>query len=217
MNQKQQLLQSLKEKGIPFPVLDAISKVSREDFISAELERMTYEDIPLPIGKGQTISQPYTIAVMLSMLDLKRGQKVLEIGSGSGYVLALISEIVGEKGRVFGMEVIPELGKKSRKSLSGYKNVRIYSKSGFSGLPEQAPFDRIIISAAHHEIPEKILSQLKNHGILVAPKGSRFEQDLLVLQREKNVFELKKKVPGFLFVPFVGNDYSETSLSNPLA
>ena len=204
MNRKQGLLHSLKERGISFPVLDAISKVQSEDFISAELERMAYEDIPLPIGKGQTISQPYTVAVMLSMLDLKKGQKVLEIGSGSGYVLALIAEIVGEKGRVFGMEVIPELGKKSRKSLSGYKNVRVYSKSGFSGLPEHAPFDRIIISAAHHEIPEKILSQLKNHGLLVAPKGSRFEQELVALQRNDNVFELTKRVPGFLFVPFVG-------------
>ena len=166
---------------------------------------MAYDDIPLPIGKGQTISQPYTIAVMLSLLELKKGQKVLEIGSGSGYVLALISQIIGEKGRVFGMEVIPELVKKSRKALTGYRNVRVYNKNGVQGLKEKAPFDRIIISAAVNEIPQELLHQLKpKGGILVAPKGSRFEQELVVIERKDNVFEIKKRVPGFLFVPFVG-------------
>ena len=205
MFKKHELLRSLSERGIPPKILEAFSAVERADFISAELERMAYDDIPLPIGKGQTISQPYTIAIMLSLLELKPGQKILEIGSGSGYVLALLSELIGEKGRVFGMEVLPELAKKSRKALVGYKNVRVFAKSGAQGLPDKAPFDRILISAAIHEIPEKILHQLKpKGGLLVAPKGSRFEQDLVVLQRKDNVFEIKKKVPGFLFVPFVG-------------
>ena len=205
MFKKHELLRGLAERGIQPRILEAFAEIDREDFIPAELEKMAYDDIPLPIGKGQTISQPYTIAVMLSLLELKKGQKVLEIGSGSGYVLALISQIIGEKGRVFGMEVIPELVKKSRKALTGYRNVRVYNKNGVQGLKEKAPFDRIIISAAVNEIPQELLHQLKpKGGILVAPKGSRFEQELVVIERKDNVFEIKKRVPGFLFVPFVG-------------
>ena len=205
MFKKHQLLRSLEERGIQPRILEAFAEIERADFVPAELEKMAYDDIPLPIGKGQTISQPYTIAVMLSLLELKKGQKVLEIGSGSGYVLALISQIIGEKGRVFGMEVIPELVKKSRKALTGYRNVRVYNKNGVQGLKEKAPFDRIIISAAVNEIPQELLHQLKpKGGILVAPKGSRFEQELVVIERKDNVFEIKKRVPGFLFVPFVG-------------
>ncbi len=204
MFKKHQLLKSLEERGIMPRILEAFAEVEREDFIPPEHEKMAYDDIPLPIGKGQTISQPFTIAVMLSLLELKKGQKVLELGSGSGYVLALISHIVEEKGRVFGLELLPELVKKSRKPLTGYRNVRVYNKNGMHGLKEKAPFDRIIISAAINEIPEELLHQLKNNGILVAPKGSRFEQDLVVIQRKDNVFEIKKRVPGFLFVPFVG-------------
>ena len=204
MFKKHHLLKSLSDRGIDPRVLEAFSAVDREDFVPADLENMAYEDVPLPIGKNQTISQPFTTAVMLSLLEPKKGQKILEIGSGSGYVLALLSSIVEEKGKVFGMELLSELAKKSRKPLMSYKNVRVYNKSGAHGLSEQAPFDRIIISAAINEIPEEILQQLKNNGILVAPKGSRFEQDLVVIQRKKNIFEIKKKVPGFLFVPFVG-------------
>ena len=106
---KQELLKRLKAFGFSKQILDAFSKVKREDFVFEKLEKETYEDTPLPIGHGQTISQPYTIAVMLSEIELKKGQKVLEVGSGSGYVLALISEIVREKGKVFGIEIISEL------------------------------------------------------------------------------------------------------------
>lgn len=205
MFKKHQLLRSLADKGIQPRVLEAFAAVDRADFISPELEKMAYDDVPLPIGKGQTISQPYTVAVMLSLLSLRSGQKVLEAGSGSGYVLALLSHIVEEKGRVYGVEVLSDLVKKSRKSLTGLKNIRVYNKNGAQGLKDKAPFDRIIISAAVNEIPQALLHQLKpKGGILVAPKGSRFEQELVVIERKDNVFEIKKKVPGFLFVPFVG-------------
>ena len=205
MFKKHQLLRSLEERGIQPRVLEAFAEIERADFVPAELEKMAYDDVPLPIGKGQTISQPYTIAVMLSLLELKPNQKVLEAGSGSGYVLALLSSIVGEKGQVFGMEVLSELVKKSRKSLTGSKNIRVYNKNGAQGLKDKAPFDRIIISAAVNEIPQELLHQLKpKGGILVAPKGLRFEQELIVIERKDNVFEIKKRVPGFLFVPFVG-------------
>ncbi len=200
---KQQLLKSLKEMGFSEKILDAFSAVKREDFVPPEFKYNAYEDTPLPIGSGQTISQPHTIAIMLSELDLRKGQKVLELGSGCGYVLALISKIVGNEGKVFGVEIISELAKKSKENLENYNNIKIYNKSGFRGLPEQAPFDRILVSAACRELPEELLGQLKEGGILVLPKGPRFEQELMVFQRKGNVFEIKKKIPGFIFVPFV--------------
>ncbi len=201
---KQELLESLKEKNFPQEILDAFSKVKREDFMPRNVKEMAYEDTALPIGNGQTISQPYTIALMLSLMDLKKGQKVLEIGSGSGYVLALLSEIVGEKGRVFGVELVKELAEKSKENLIDYGKIRVYNKNGINGLEEEAPFNSIIISAALRDIPEKLMGQLKVGGIIVAPKGSRFEQEIIAIQRKsKTEFEIKKRLPGFIFVPFV--------------
>lgn len=203
--EKQQLLQRLKAMGFSKKIINAFSDVKREDFVPEEFEGQTYEDTALPIGQGQTISQPYTIAVMLSELDLKPGQKILEVGSGSGYVLALISKIVGEKGRVFGLEVVKDLAKKSRESLrlDDYKNVEVHARNGFNGFPEKAPFDRILISAAVREIPKPLLEQLKDNGILVAPIGPRFQQDIMVIQKQGKEFTTKSKIPGFIFVPFV--------------
>jgi len=201
---KEQLLQSLQARGFPKKILEAFSKVLREEFIPEEIIDKAYEDTALPIGKGQTISQPYTIAIMLSELDPKTGQKILEVGSGCGYVLALLSEIVGKGGKVFGLEIVKELAEKSKENLHEYKNVRVLHKSGFEGFPDKAPFDRILISAAIREIPEPLISQLKVGGIIVAPKGSRFEQDIIAIKRKsKTEFELLKRIPGFIFVPFV--------------
>ena len=198
---KQQLLQSLKQKGFSKEILNAFSKVKRENFIPEELKPHAYEDTALPIGKAQTISQPYTIAVMLSLLELKKSQKVLEVGSGCGYVLAMISEIT--KSKVFGIEIIKELADKSKKNLKDYKNIEVYNKNGADGLKEKSPFSRILISAACEKIPKKLLSQLKNNGIIVAPVGSKYEQSLVAVQKIKNKFIIKKEIPGFVFVPFV--------------
>lgn len=203
---KQELLDSLGEKGFSGQIIEAFSKVKREDFIPKNVQPMAYEDTALPVGHGQTISQPYTIAVMLSLLELKKdkAQKVLEIGSGCGYVLALLSEIVGKNGKVYGMELLKELAEKSKANLADYGNIIVYNKNGSEGLPEKAPFDSIIISAALSHIPEKIMGQLKNKGTIVAPKGSRFEQELVAIQRKsESEFEIKNRVPGFIFVPFV--------------
>ena len=202
--EKEELLQSLREKKFPKEIIDAFSKVERQDFLPHSLKKMAYDDTPLPIGQGQTISQPYTIAIMLSELDLKKGQKVLEIGSGSGYVLALIAEIVGEKGKIFGLEIIPQLFKKSKENLENYRNVKIYKRNGSNGFPDEARFDRILVSAALRAVPEKLMEQLKHKGILVAPQGSRFEQEIIVIQRKTEAeFDMKKRLPGFVFVPFV--------------
>lgn len=202
---KHELIQGLKEKKFSPKIIGAFSKVPRENFVLEDAREMAYRDTALPIGSDQTISQPYTIAIMLSELQLKINQRVLEIGSGSGYVLALLSEIVGSKGQVFGVERIPELSEKSKKSLNLYSNVKVYLRNGADGLPQQAPFDRILISAALNEIPEKIMSQLnKKGGILVAPKGSRFEQEIIVIQRNSETeFQVLKRIPGFIFVPFI--------------
>ena len=200
---KQQLLERLKNVGFSEKIIEAFSAVSRENFLPEELKNQAYEDTALPIGNGQTISQPYTVALMLSELDLKNGQKILEVGSGSGYVLALISKIIEKNGKVFGVEIIKKLTKKSKDTLENYENIKIYNKKGSNGLPEEAPFDRILISAAVREIPKKLLDQLKDNGILVAPKGPVFEQNIVVIQRQGNKFVTKSEIPGFVFVPFV--------------
>jgi len=202
---KSQLLKSLKEQGFSKQVLDAFLKVKRENFVPRNLGHLAYEDRPLPLDSNQetTISQPSTIAIMLNMLDLKQEQKVLELGSGCGYVLALIAEIVGEKGEVYGVEIMPKLAEKSRENLKNYENVHVYNKNGRQGLEQVAPFDRILISAACEEIPKKVLEQLKYSGIVVAPIGSEYEQTLRSIQRNKNKFNPIKDIEGFMFVKFV--------------
>ena len=200
---KQQLIFSLKQKGFSKNILNALSKVPRENFIPFQIRNYAYEDTALPIGNGQTISQPYTIAEMLGMLELKKGQKVLEIGSGCGYVLALLSEIVGEKGKVYGIEIIKELIENSKQNLQTYKNIEIYNKNGAEGLKEESPYDRIIISAAIKEIPKQLTRQLKNKGILVAPVENQESQTLTSFQKLNDKLEIKKQLPGFVFVKFI--------------
>jgi len=202
---KLQLLDSLKKHGFSDEILRAFEKVRREKFISSEIEAYAYEDNALPIGKKQTISQPYTVAVMLNLLELKSGQKILEIGSGSGYVLALLSEIAGNLGEVFGIEIIESLAENSKKSLKEEKckNVQVYNKDGAFGLQEHAPFDRILISAACEEVPGALLKQLKNNGILVVPIGGEYEQTITAIKKENNKYITKNKIQGFRFVRFV--------------
>jgi protein-L-isoaspartate(D-aspartate) O-methyltransferase len=203
---KEELIRSLRNKGISQKTLDAFSKVKREDFIEKSLEHLAYNDGVISIGHGATISQPYTIAVMLNLLKLEKGQKVLELGCGCGYVSALISVIVGQEGRVYGKEIIPELFDKSKRNLIDYQNVEVYLGDGRRGLKEKAPFDRILISAACEEMPRRVKLQLKDKGIMVAPinqKGSKTYQDIRVIQRNKNKFDKIEEISTFMFVPFV--------------
>tara|TARA_Y100000310_G_scaffold163491_1_gene163295 strand:+ start:8195 stop:8896 length:702 start_codon:yes stop_codon:yes gene_type:complete len=231
-SQKQILIESLKQKGFSKEILQGFSKVKRENFVPKEIKEYAYEDTSLPIGNKQTISQPYTIAMMFSLLELKKGLKILEIGSGCGYVLALLSEIVGRgnlskrgqvKGEVYGIEIIKELSEKSKKNLKEYKNIKVYNKNGRLGLKEEVSamsqnqrkvkrrkpwcprFDRILISARNKEIPEKLVSQLKNNGIIVAPLGNSYVQSLTAFKKVKGKLKLKKEIPGFVFVPLVGD------------
>lgn len=205
MNHKKQvLIESLKEKGFPKSILDAFSKVRREDFIPENLKHRAYEDISLPIGFLQTISQPYTIAVMLKELKVRKRQRILEVGSGCGYVLALLSEIVGKKGKVYGVEVIKELFEKSEENLKDYENIEIYNRNGNLGLREKTPYDRILISARTGEIPKDLISQLKSKGILVAPVGNSYIQAITSFRKENGKLKVINEFPGFLFVPLVG-------------
>ncbi|MBI5803133.1 protein-L-isoaspartate(D-aspartate) O-methyltransferase [Candidatus Pacearchaeota archaeon] len=203
--QRENLLESLKEKGFSKEIVAAFSKVKREDFVPPEMKKNSYKDNALPIGEGQTISQPYTIAVMLKMLKIEKGQKVLEIGSGCCYVLALLSELAGRKGKVFGIEIRKELADMSKNALKNYKNVKVYHGNGKLGLPQNSPFDRIVISAATNDISKNLVSQLKEKGNVVAPIGKSYEFSQTLISYEKNKGKLveKEKHEGFLFVPLI--------------
>ena len=201
---KIELLASLKKHGFPKKVLDSFEKVKRENFVPERLVHMAYEDIALPIGSPgnqSTISQPYTIAEMLSLLDLKKGNKVLEIGSGSGYVLALINEITQEK--TYGIEIIKELAEKSTKTLKNNNQITVFNKNGSEGLDEFAPYDRIIISATLNQIPQAVTNQLKETGILVAPINKNYNHTLTSFRKINGNLTLQKELPGFAFVLFV--------------
>ena len=195
---KEDLIRGLKRQRIPEKILKAFEKIERNDFIPKEYRAEAYKDVALPIGYGQTISQPYTISFMLSILELRNNQKILEVGSGSGYVLALINEI-SKNSELFGIERIRELAEISRKVLERYNGIKIIYGDGSKGLPEKAPFDRIIVSATASEIPQKLLQQLSIGGIMVAPVRNS------IVKIKKFVNENKiEEYPGFVFVPLVG-------------
>lgn len=193
--QKSQLISSLRQKGFPEEILVAFAKVPREKFITEAQQSYAYEDIALPIGYEQTISQPFTIAFMLQLLEPKQGNKILEIGSGSGYVLALLSEII-KSGEIYGIEIVKELAIKSEQLLKNDSNIKIINKNGYNGLPEKAPFDRILISASAPRIPYHLMPQLSNSGILVAS----VKQSIFQLKKVNGKI-IKKEFPGFVFVP----------------
>jgi protein-L-isoaspartate(D-aspartate) O-methyltransferase len=152
-------------------------RVPRDEFVPAQYRAQAYEDHPLPIGDSQTISQPYIVAVMLDYLQLKPADKVLEIGTGSGYVTALLAELVGE---VFSIERHPALAEKAREVLArlGYKSAQVFTGDGTMGLPAHAPFDAILVSAAASALPQTLVSQLGNAGRMIIPVGSGESQRL---------------------------------------
>lgn len=182
-------------------------ETKRELFVPEREQEFAYVDEALPIGFGQTISQPSTIAIMLEMLELREGQKVLEVGSGCGYVLALLSKAVGARGKVFGIERVKELAEAARKNLAreGAENVTVLEGDGSLGLKENAQFDRILISAASPFVPKPLFDQLAEGGIIVAPVGDEFTQEILQLKKVKGK-PVKKNYAGsfFAFVPLKG-------------
>lgn len=181
-------------------VLEAISNTPRHKFVPAKYRFDAYSDGPLPIGEGQTISQPYIVALMTELLQLKGGEKVLEIGTGSGYQAAVLSPLVKQ---VYTIELIQSLADNSKAVLEklGYKNVTVKCGDGYQGWIEHAPFDRIIITAAPDEIPKELVKQLKVGGIMVVPVGTAFQELIIVTKTEKGI--IQEKSVGVRFVPMV--------------
>lgn len=194
---KPELIKSLIYHGFDKKIISAFEKVERENFVLPGNEEFAYDDTPLPIGHEQTISQPYTIAFMISLLEAGPGQKVLEIGSGSGYVLALLNELT-KGGEIYGVEIIPELLERSKGALKDYENIEIFQAEKMLGLPKLAPFDRILVSAAATKVPGELLSQLKDGGILVCPVN----HDIIKIKKEKTG-NRQTSFSGFSFVPLI--------------
>lgn len=183
-------------------VLDAMRKVPRHLFVPEFIRHSAYDDMALPIGDDQTISQPYMVAVMTELLELKGFEKVLEVGTGSGYQAAILAELAGE---VYTIERFSALADMARKRLTniGYENVYVMVGDGTKGLEEKAPFDRIIITAAAPDIPDPLINQLTEGGIIVAPVGERFSQILIKGKKDKGVLVREYHTPC-VFVPLVG-------------
>ncbi|HAK88013.1 MAG: protein-L-isoaspartate O-methyltransferase [Nitrospirae bacterium GWC2_46_6] len=183
-------------------VLNAMRKVPRHLFVPEYIRHSAYDDMALPIGEDQTISQPYMVAIMTELLELKGDESVLEIGTGSGYQAAVLAELAGE---VYTIERIPELADRAQRKLEeiGYDNVHVVVSDGTKGLEESAPFDRIIITAAAPKLPEPLINQLKEGGIVVAPVGERFSQMLIKGRKEKGVL-VEEYHTACVFVPLVG-------------
>ncbi len=183
-------------------VLKAMLKVPRHLFVDEPLQYKAYDDMALPIGNGQTISQPYMVAVMTELLELKGNERVLEVGTGSGYQAAILAELAAE---VYSIERMGSLALRARERLRrlGYDNVHVITGDGTAGLPEKAPFDRIIITAGTPQVPGPLKEQLADNGILVAPVGARFSQQLIRLRKEKGKITEEYHTPC-VFVPLVG-------------
>jgi protein-L-isoaspartate(D-aspartate) O-methyltransferase len=198
-------------EGVQDPgVLDSMRKTPRHRFVPAELVPYAYDDRPVPIGYGQTISQPYIVAKMTELLEPKREHQVLEIGSGSGYQAAVLSPLVAQ---VYTIEIIEPLGTTARQRLAalGYKNVEVRVGDGYFGWPERAPFDRIIVTAAANHIPPALIKQLKPGGRMVIPVGNPFQTQMLMLvtKGSKGPRDLQvRNLMPVAFVPLVGGPRS---------
>ena len=201
--ERKRMVNLLRRRGISTEVLEAMNRVKRHLFVPPELRDQAYGDYPLPIGGGQTISAPHMVAMMCDYLKLEKGDKVLEIGAGSGYHAAVIAELIGTEGRVYTVERLPLLVDFSTRNLrdAGYKNVVVVSGDGTLGLPEHAPFDKICVTCAAPSVPPPLLEQLKIGGKMVIPIG-RYIQELYLVEK-KNGIEKQSKCE-VAFVPLIG-------------
>lgn len=185
-------------------VMQVMATVPRHEFVPAAVRRYAYENRPLPIGYGQTISQPYIVALMTDLLRPKSGDVVLEVGTGSAYQAAVLAHLVG---KVYTIEIIPELGAQASKRLNqlGYRNVATKVADGYYGWPEHGPYDSIIVTAAATQIPPPLVKQLKPGGRMVIPVGSRFAtQHLMLVEKSKDGKVRTRQLLPVMFVPLTG-------------
>ena len=199
---RQSLLNSLDREIADNRVIDAMRRVPREAFVPQEQYHAAYDDRPLSIGFGQTISQPFIVALMVQALELRGDEKVLELGTGSGYEAAILAELAQ---KVVTVECIPELAEAARQVLDklGYSNIEVHVAGKTLGWPEGAPYDAIIVSAGAPSVPEVLLEQLTRNGRLVIPVGSRLQQDLLKVTKLKKSNRIEN-LGGCYFVPLIG-------------
>lgn len=202
-----ELVEYLKNLGVlkTPTIINAFMANDREKYVPSEYLTDSYLDQPLPIGFGQTISQPYTVAFMIELLDPKPGQKILDIGFGSGWTAGILASIVGSKGKVYALEVVKEVyefGKANLKKFD-YRNIKLLLQSGWEGLPEIAPFDRILVSAAAPKVPQALKDQLKIGGRLVIPIGPGYGCTIKVFKKKGEQEFEEEEHPGFAFVPLV--------------
>ncbi len=193
----------LASRGIRDPrVLEAMGKVPRHQFVDEALQDQAYNDYPLPIGEKQTISQPYIVALMTETLELKGNEKVLEIGTGSGYQAAILAELAD---RVFTIERNPSLAYRANQILKklGYKNIVTRVSDGTLGWPDEAPFDGILVTAGTPKIPQPLIDQLAMNGRLVVPVGDHLSQELVLVERTREGIR-KTNLGGVRFVDLIG-------------
>lgn len=200
--ERERLFHRLRRRGIDERVVEAMERVPRELFVPVASRYMAYDDIPLPIGEGQTISQPYIVALMTEALELTGKERVLEVGTGSGYQLAILAELSAQ---VISVERHQRLIDEAWTTLYslGYRNVEIHRAGEVLGWPAGAPYDAIIVTAGAPDVPRELLNQLAEGGRLVIPVGSRFEQQLLKLTKGRGKV-LRQDLGGCRFVPLVG-------------
>lgn len=194
----------IQARGITHPgVLDAMRRVPRHRFLPEGLRASAYDDTPLPIGEGQTISQPYIVAYMTEALDPKRTDKVLEIGTGSGYQAAVLAELVGE---VYTIEIVAPLAARAAAVLGelGYRNIHTRTGNGYLGWPEAAPFDKIIVTAAPDEVPQVLVDQLAAGGVMVVPVGRTYQMMTIITRTSAGV--VRTETIPVRFVPMIGKD-----------
>jgi protein-L-isoaspartate(D-aspartate) O-methyltransferase len=202
-SQSDMIERDLKGRDITDPrVLRAMADVPREEFVDQGQRPMAYADRPLPIGHGQTISQPYIVALMTQLAGADPGEKALDVGTGSGYQAAVLAEICDH---VYGIEIVEPLAKQAKERLArlGYGNVTVRAGDGYRGWPDHAPFDVIIVAAAPKKVPEPLIEQLAPGGRLVIPVGDFF-QELVVIEKQVDGTTTRRTVAGVAFVPMTG-------------
>jgi len=205
-DRREQLVNSLKRHGYirTSEVEKAFLETPREEFLPSSLRNHAYMDTPLEIGKAQTISAPHMVAIMCEALDIRKDQKILEIGAGSGYHAAIVSKMIGNKGHVYTVECISSLAENAKKSLDrvGVKNVTVETGDGSMGLSKYAPYDRIYVTCAAPDVPPPLIEQLKDKGKLLVPVGRQI-CDLMLFEKRGDKI-ISDNLGGCAFVPLVG-------------